>query len=175
MSPALPPYRLATLVTLRERAKEAAEQALATELGALKKAQDQLEALRLELVRMEERRAELRRAYMDKAMAGEVGAQQAVQHNTYIEHFKDLEKRQAEAIVEQEDVVKEHEALVAAARTVLVNKTQELKALEKHREKWLEEVKKEIAAKEELVMDDIAQTIFLRGEAERKRDEDKEP
>ena len=161
---ALPPYRLATLVSIRERKKEQAEAALAAALAAHKREQDKLEALRVELLRMEERRAEMRRAYMEKAMAGKVGAQEAVSHNTYVEHLKDQEKRQAEAIVEQEDIVLEHEGYVSQARALLVTRTQELKALEKHREKWLDEVKKERAAKEELAMDDIAQTIYLRGQ-----------
>jgi flagellar export protein FliJ len=168
--PALPPYRLATLLDIRQRKKEQAEHYLAECLAELKRQQDRLEALEMELVRMEERRQTLRRTFMDKAMAGEVGAQAATQHNTYIEHLKDQEKRQAEAIAEQKDVVKEKEAVVADARAQLLARTQELKALEKHREKWLEDIKKEIAAKEELVMDDIAQTIYLRGQAEAVRE-----
>lgn len=166
--PALPPYRLAALLGIRERKKEEAEHHLASCLAELKRQQDRLEALEMELVRMEERRTELRRVFMEKAMAGQVGAQAATQHNTYIEHLKDQEKRQAEAIAEQRDMVAEHEGFVSQARTLLVARTQELKALEKHREKWIEDWKKEVAAKEELIMDDIAQTIYLRGQAEQK-------
>lgn len=182
--PAVPPYRLATLVTIRERKKEEAEHHLAGCLAERKKQQDKLESLQMDLVRMEERRQELRRVFMEKAMAGHVGAQAATQHNTYIEHLKDQEKRQAEAIREQEDIVSEHDGYVRSAQAALVVRTQELKALEKHREKWLEEWKKEMAAKEEIVMDDIAQTIFLRGQADAaaqmaarraKKDEDEKP
>lgn len=166
---AQPPYRLATLVTLRERKKEAAEHHLAATMAALKREEDKLQALRDELLRMEERRHQLRREYMDKAMAGAVAAQQAVTHNAFIEHIKDQEKRQAEAIDEQVEVVHEQEKAVEQARELLMAATQELKALEKHREKWLEDWKKEMAAKEEMVMDDIAQTIYLRGQASNKK------
>jgi flagellar export protein FliJ len=159
---ALPPYRLATLMTIRERKKEEAEHRLAETLAALRKEEAHLKALDDELEQMERKREQLRRDYMDKAMRGQTGAGEAVRHNGYIEHLKDLEKRQKEAIAEQRDVVREHEGIVQQARDALVVATQSLKALEKHREKWLEEVKKEIAAKEEMVMDDIAQTIFLR-------------
>lgn len=159
---ALPPYRLATLMTLRERKKEEAEHALAAELGALAKQQKRLDEMRQELIAMEDRRQALRREYMEKAMRGQTGANEAVRHNAYVEHLKDVEKQHKEAIADQADVVAEHERLVQAARDVLVVATQELKALEKHREKWLEEVKKEREAKEETEMDEMAQTIYLR-------------
>lgn len=167
--PALPPYRLATLLEMRERTKDEKERALGEATQALKRQQDRLRALEDELAAMRDKRGQIRREYMDKAMRGNVGAQDAVRHNAYVEHLKDLEKRQAEAIAAQTDVVAEHEQLVEAARAALVEATQALKALEKHREKWLEGVKKEWAAKEELVMDDIAQTIYLRNEAEKNR------
>lgn len=159
---ALPPYRLATLLTIRERKKEAAEHKLAETLSALAKEEKRLKELQDELVAMEDRRQALRREYMEKAMRGQTGAGDAVRHNAYVEHLKDLEKQHKEAIADQQDRVTEHEGYVKAARDVLVAATQELKALEKHKEKWLEEVKKEREAKEEMVMDDIAQTIYLR-------------
>ena len=159
---AMPPYRLATLLDIRTRKKEDAEHRLAEALSALRKQEEQLERMQAELLAMETKRQTLRREYMDRAMKGETGAQDAVRHNAFVEHLKDLEKQQKEAIAEQEDRVREHEGYVQVARDELVVATQELKALEKHKEKWLEEVKKEREAKEELAMDDIAQTIFLR-------------
>lgn len=159
---ALPPYRLATLLTIRERKKEQAEHKLAETLAALSKEQKRLKELQDELIAMEDRRQALRREYMERAMRGQTGANDAVRHNAYVEHLKDLEKQQKEAIADQQDRVEEHEGYVKVARDLLVVATQELKALEKHKEKWLEEVKKEREAKEEMVMDDIAQTIFLR-------------
>jgi flagellar export protein FliJ len=160
--PALPPYRLATLMDIRSRKKEDAEHKLAEALGALQKEKQRLDAMRQELASMEAKRAALRRDYMEKAMKGQTGANEAVRHNHFVEHLKDLEKQQKEAIAEQEDRVSEHEGYVKVARDALVVATQELKALEKHKEKWLEEVKKGWAAKEEMEMDEIAQTIFLR-------------
>lgn len=159
---ALPPYRLAALMGIRERKKEDAEHALAAELGALAKQQKRLDELRQELIAMEDRRQALRRTYMEKAMRGQTGANEAVRHNSYVEHLKDVEKQQKEAIADQADVVAEHEKLVQAARDVLIVATQELKALEKHREKWLEGVNKARQAKEEEEMDEMAQTIYLR-------------
>ena len=42
----------------------------------------------------------------------------------------------------------------------------EFKALEKHKENWTKDVKREIQLKEEDNLDDIAQTIFLRRQRE---------
>lgn len=159
---ALPPYRLQTLLTIRERAKETAERALSAAIAAKKAEEEKLKALELELARMVESRHQYRREYMEKAMKGEMAAQGAVTVNHYIEHIKELEKLKEEGIVDQKEVIEAREQDVQAARAELLQKTQELKALEKHREKWLEEVKKERAIKEELEMDELAQTIFLR-------------
>lgn len=159
---ALPPYRLQTLLGLRERAKEAAEHALTEAIAAKKREEDKLKELELELSRMVEARHKYRREYMEKAMKGEMAAQGAVTVNHYIEHLKALEKRKEEGIEDQKEVIAAREQEVQAARQVLLEKTQELKALEKHREKWLEEVLKERATKEELEMDELAQTIYLR-------------
>jgi flagellar export protein FliJ len=160
--PALPPYRLQALLTIRERAKEAAEHALGAAIAAKKVEEEKLKALELELSRMVESRHQYRREYMEKAMKGEMAAQGAVTVNHYIEHLKGLEKLKQEAIVDQKEVIEAREQDVKAARAELLKKTQELKALEKHREKWIEEIKKERATKEELEMDELAQTIFLR-------------
>jgi flagellar export protein FliJ len=160
--PALPPYRLQTLLEIRERKKEAAERELSRTMHELKLAQDKQAEMELELERMKAKREERRRDYMQKAMKGEIAAQEAVNINKYIERLKEQELLQIDAIDGQKAVVAQREEDVKVARQALVVATQELKALEKHKEKWIEEVKKEWAAKEEEAMDEIAQTIFLR-------------
>ena len=43
----------------------------------------------------------------------------------------------------------------------LVKATQDHKALEKHKDKWLQAVKREMAMKEELAVEDIAQSQYF--------------
>jgi flagellar export protein FliJ len=160
--PAMPPYRLQTLLEIRERKKEAAERELSRTMHELKLARDKQAAMELELQRMIAKREERRRDYMQKAMKGEIAAQEAVNINKYIERLKEQELVQQDAIEGQKAVVAQREEDVEEARKALVFATQELKALEKHKEKWVEEVKKARAAKEEEEMDELAQTIFLR-------------
>jgi len=157
----IPPYRLQTLLEMRERAKEEAERFLGECMAALRAEQERLRDMEKELERMITKRESKKREYAEKAMRGEMSAQAAVSANLYIERLKEQELMQENAIEGQKAVVAQKEEEVAAARADLVTATQELKALEKHKEKWLEQLKKEREAKEADVMDEIAQTIFL--------------
>lgn len=156
-----PDYRLQALVTLRERKKEEAERFLGLKLAELKKEQDRQKEMEDELERMIAKREAKMREYAEKSMKGMMAAQDVVGANVYIERLKEQEEAQENAIEGQKQVVAQKRDEVDEARKGVMIATQELKALEKHKEKWQLEVKKEQEAKEEAVMDDIAQTIFL--------------
>lgn len=156
-----PDYRLQTLLEMRQRKKDEAEQQLGKSLKALHVEQQKLKQLEEELERMIARREAKRREYAEKAMRGEMSAQAVVSSEVYIDRLKEQEEAQKNSIEGQKGVVKQKEDEVQAARQALVQATQELKALEKHKEKWQEQVKKEIQAREEEVQDEVAQTIFL--------------
>ena len=160
----LPPYRLKTLLEVRERKKEAAEQRLAVCLKALHDEKEKLKVMELELERMIAKREKRLREYLEKAMKGEVSAAEAISQDVYTKRLKELEKVQMEAIEGQKGVIRQRQEDVEVARQDLVVANQELKALEKHKENWIKQVKKEQAAKEENTLDELAQTIFLRGE-----------
>ena len=159
----LPPYRLKTLLEVRERKKEAAEQRLAVCLRALHDEKEKLKVMELELERMIAKREKRLREYLEKAMKGEVSAMEAINQDVYTKRLKELEKVQMEAIEGQKGVIRQRQEDVEMARQALVVANQELKALEKHKENWIKQVKKEQAAKEENTLDELAQTIYLRG------------
>ena len=156
-----PEYRLATLLKIRERKKEAAEHHLADCMQKLKAEVDRLKEMEEELKRMIARRKAKAREYAEKTMRGEMSAQSAVSANVFIDRLKELEEAQKNTIEGQKAVVAQREEDVKGARTELVKAEQELKALEKHREKWLDEVKKEEQAKQEEIQDEVAQRIFM--------------
>ena len=160
----LPPYRLKTLLEVRERNKEAAEQRLAVCLKALHDEKEKLKVMELELERMIAKREKRLREYLEKAMKGEVSAMEAISQDVYNKRLKELEKVQMEAIEGQKGVIRQRQEDVETARQALVVANQELKALEKHKENWIKQVKKEQAAKEENTLDELAQTIYLRSE-----------
>jgi len=161
---AKPEYRLQTLLELRERKKDEAEQALGQALAAHKREVDKQKEMQVELERMVARREQRKRDYAEKAMRGEMSAQDVVGANTFIERLKEQEDAQKGAIEAQQAVVAQKLQEVDAARASLLKATQEQKALDKHKEKFVDEWKKEQAAKEEEVMDELAQQIFLRNE-----------
>ena len=154
-----PDYRLATLLKLRERKKEEAERYLATCLSALREEQKRLQEMEEELDRMVARRKAKMREYAEKSMRGEMSAQSVVGANVYIERLKDQEEAQESAIEGQKGVIRQRQDDVDGARSDLVDASQELQALEKHREKWAEKVRKEREAREENRMDELAQAI----------------
>ena len=156
-----PAYRLETVLKLRERKKEEAEQYLANCLKALREEQERQRAMEEELERMIAKREAKMREYSEKAMRGEMRADAVTGANVYIERLKEQEEAQQNAIEGQKSVVAQKEEDVLGARNDLTAAMQDLKALEKHREKWEEQVKKELAAKQEEAMDEVAQTIFL--------------
>jgi flagellar export protein FliJ len=161
--PSLPPYRLQALVEIRERKKEEAEAYLGTCIKALTVEEEKLQGMETELTRMVNKRLTLRQEYMDRAMRGEVSAQKAIDTNTFIKRMMEMEKEQQEAIEGQKEVIVARKEDVDEARRKLVTATQDLKALEKHKEQWMAAIVAERARKEEETLDELAQTIFLRG------------
>lgn len=156
-----PDYRLQTLLEIRERKKQETERALGDAMAAHKKEVDKQTTMEEELTRMVARREQRKRDYAEKAMRGEMAAQEVVSANTFIDRLKEQEESQKNAIEGQKAVVAQKLEEVDAARQELLKATQELKALEKHREKFVDEWKKEVAAKEADNMDELAQQIFL--------------
>ena len=159
--PKVPPYRLQALLELRERKKEEAERFLGECITSLKKEQDRLKEMELILERMVAMRDAKKREYMETAMRGEMSAQSAINANKYIDRLKEQEEAQKTAIEAQKGVIKQKEEDVEGARKALVEAMQSLKALEKHKEKIETDWKKEMAAKEEETMDELAQTIYM--------------
>ena len=130
-------------------------------LNILKEEEERLEEMRAELRRMIASREAKSRDYAEKQMRGEMSAQAMIGAQAYIERMKELEEGQERAIEGQERVVENKKDDVENARALLVEANQELKALEKHKEKWAEKVKKERQAKEEAELDELAQTMYL--------------
>lgn len=156
----LPQYRLQTLLEMRERAEEEAKNAFAEAMSLLHQEEAFLKELQDELERMVEDRKRRRQEYADKLASGEMKITDQSAAYRFIDRMKEMEQEQQGRIDAQREAVREAEKVVKRAQEALVVASQELKALEKHKEKWAEEVKKERMAKEEAVMDEIGQTIF---------------
>ena len=154
-------YRLQTLLGLREQTKNDAERYLGECLAALQREKERLAAMEKELEQMIAKRQARMRDYSEKQMRGEMSAQSVISANSYIERLKEQEEAQKDAIEGQKEVVSGREEDVRDAREKLTVATQDLKALEKHKEKWEKKIKREKQMKEEEALDELAQTIFL--------------
>ena len=154
-------YRLTALYGLREKAKEEAERILAQAMRALKEEQTRLEEMQAELERMIASRKAKAKEYAEKQMRGEMSAQAMISAQSYLERLKEQEQAQERTIEGQQRVIEQREKEVDRARQGLAEATQELKALEKHKEKWEKEQKRKRQLKEEELLDELAQTIHL--------------
>jgi flagellar export protein FliJ len=153
-------YRLQALLGIRERAEEAAKEAFAQAMNALRREQQTLKELEDELQRMIEDRKRRREEYSQKLASGEMKVTDQSAAYRYIERLKEREAEQQAKIDAQKENVREAEKLLKRAQDALVQATQDLKALQKHKEKWQEEVKREQMMREEDNLDEIAQTIY---------------
>ncbi len=156
----MPPYRLQVLLDMRKRAEEEAKENFARAMQALREQERILAEMETELERMIEDRKRRRKEYADKLASGEMKITDQSAANRFIERMKEKEQEQRGRIDGQRENVREAEKQLKRMQDALVKATQDLKALEKHKENWQTEVKKERQAKEEDMLDEIAQTIF---------------
>ncbi len=158
----MPPYRLQTLIEMRERAKKEAEQAFSDAVKALEKERLELQRMEQELVTRKAERKQKVMAYLQQVMAkGNAGVSGFNQMNRYEERLKDEEAQLALEIERQKETVRNAEKLVEQRRWVMAEAAKELKAIEKHKEKWQKAVKAERDAREDLNQEEIGNTLFL--------------
>ena len=156
----LPPYRLQTLLEIRERAEEEAKNVFAHAMAQLNEEKRIQQEMEDELQRMIEERKRRRKEYADKLASGEMKITDQASAYRFIDRMKEMEQEQQGRIDGQRENVREAEKVLKRAQDALIQATQDLKALQKHKEKWAEEVRKEMALKEEDMLDEIGQTIF---------------
>ncbi len=157
----MPPYRLQTVLEMRERAEEEAKQAFSEATQVLVKAKAELKRLEDDLeTRKRERKAKVQ-AYLQEVMAKGVGAGGLASMNRFEDRLKDEEAQVALEIDRQKEAVKDAEDLLEQRRREMAEAAKEKKAIEKHKEKWVKEVKHEREMKEDLVGEEIGNALFL--------------
>lgn len=158
----MPVYRLQALYDIKERKEQDAKEAFAAAQQSLRDQQKLQKEMEEELQRMIEDRHRRREEYSQKLASGEMKVTDQSSAYRYIERLKDKEKEQEFKIEAQKEQVRNAEKELKRAQDALIVATQDLKALQKHKEKWLAEWKKEVAMKEEDNLDEIGQVIFNR-------------
>lgn len=160
--PKQPDYRLQVLFNIREKEKEQAEEVYAEKKRAVVEQEQIRDEMKQKLRDMIAMREEKKREYAEKMRSGELKITQIQANDRHIERLKHQEQAFQVDISRQEEKVQEAQAIADEAMQEMLKATQEFKALEKHKEKWVKQVKREQALKEEVALEDIAQAQYFK-------------
>lgn len=155
-------YRLETVLTIRNRAKDEAARHVAACFQELEKAEKELARRRLNLhnCREKQTRAQVK---MAEQLAEGIQAREILAHQNYL---NDLRKMEAEL---QAEVDRQTQTVAAAAREVetarekLTEAARELKAVEVHKENFQANKRREENRREQKIGDEIGLILHGRG------------
>lgn len=156
-----PQYRLETLLDLRKRAEDAAKNEFAEAQKALAAARRELDRLIQDLERRKAERKAKVDAYLKDLLARGKGAMAVQGMGAYEKRLRAEEDEAAAQIEVQRGRVAEAEAFAEEKRAALAEAAKEVKAIEKHKEKFLKQKKAERDAREDLEGEEIGNALFL--------------
>jgi flagellar export protein FliJ len=156
-----PKYRLQIVLDKRQKAKEEAEKALGEAQKALeqerKKEAECVKAVEDAKQHKENAKAELNK----KILEGQLSIEKIRMGKDHVKNL-DFEIKKAEQRLEQQrQQVKQAEAFLEQRRAELIEKTKDFQAIEKHKEKWAQNLKKEIENAEQNEQEEIGNVLFL--------------
>ena len=154
-------YRLQTLLQIRERAEEEAKNAFAQAMQVLNKAKAEQKRLEEDLAQRKAQRKARVLAYFDEMMSKGVGINNMAMMGRFEQRLKDEEAEVALDIERQKEMVKVAEKGVELRRLEMAEAAKELKAIEKHKEKWGVQLKKERDDREQMSQEEIGSALFL--------------
>ncbi len=157
----MPPYRLQTLLEMREAAEEEAKQAFSAAMRALTVEQVALKKLEEDLERRKAERKAKVQAYMEEVMKRGVYATGMTQMNRFEQKLKDDEAQVGLDIERQKEAVRQAELLVETRRFEMAEAAKDKKAIEKHKETWTKETRKIRQDKEEMNQEEIGNALHL--------------
>ncbi len=158
----MPAYRLQTVLELRERAEELAKAAFALATQALAKAREELKKLEEDLERRKADRKARVKAFLDDLMAkGTTALNSITLMNRFEDRLKNEEIEVQFQIDRQKDVVKAAEGALEQRRLEMAEAAKEKKAIEKHKEKWTAQVKKDRDDREQNSQEEIGNALHF--------------
>lgn len=157
----MPPYRLQTLLEMRETAEEAAKQAFADQMRVVTKEKDALKKLEEDLERRKAERKQKVQTYMAEVMKRGVFATGMTQMNRFEQKLKDDEAQVGLDIERQKESVRQAELLLEQRRTEMAEAAKDKKAIEKHKENWKKDVKKQAQDREDQTGEEIGNALHL--------------
>jgi flagellar biosynthesis chaperone FliJ len=156
----MPRYPLQTVLELRQRERDAAQDALSQAIAAEARARERLVALEEELRAGEVELTARRDGLYEPPAEGVLDVALIDRRRAEVKFLEGRQEKRRQAVADQERVVHDAAGAVIAAREVLTAAAQALTAIEKHQEKWREGVLAEMRRKEELQLQEIAASRF---------------
>lgn len=157
----MPPYRLQTLLEIRETAEEEAKQVFADQMRVVSKEQESLKKLEADLERRKAERKAKVQAYMGEVMKRGVFATGMTQMNRFEQKLKDDEAQVALDIEKQKEAVRQAEILLEQRRSEMADAAKDKKAIEKHKDTWKKDVKKQRDDREDMQGEEIGNALHL--------------
>jgi hypothetical protein len=157
----LPKYRLQLILDKRLKIKEDAEKALADAQKLLEDERKLEKQKELEVEQAKQRKEDSKRELNQKMLEGQMDVAKVQNHKNFLKSLDFEIEKAKERLIAQQQKVKQAEKFLEQKRVELVEATTEYQAMEKHKEKWLEKVKKEIEAAEANEQEEIGNVLFL--------------
>lgn len=157
----MPAYRLQALLDIRTRAEDEAKEAFSEAVKAAEKEKQALAGMQKDLERKKVERKAKVAAFLQEMTAKGGGISGFQQMSRFEQRLKDDEAQLALEIERQKEIVVQAEKLVEQRRAEMADAAKEKKAIEKHRDNWKAEIRKERMAKEEMNQEEIGNTLHL--------------
>lgn len=154
-------YNLQRLLEMRERAREQAALYLAECRRQLALAENELENRKQEVEDCRREQSELQTALAGKSSVG-IKANEIVRFRQYLIDLREKETQLLKAVEDQKAVIAREEKKVEKAFGELGEAAKELKVIEKHRENWQAEIKKDIERREQKSNDETGAILHER-------------
>jgi flagellar export protein FliJ len=159
--PPMAEYRFQTLLELRARARDAAEQAFARAVRDLAAARKRLQELEWDLRHRKEERKRKVGTFVQEVMKKGAGAAGFDQMHRFEERLKEEEAQVALEIDRQKEMVERAAREVEVKRHEMGEAAKELRAIERHKENWTKRLRLEMQAREELSQEEVGNALHL--------------
>jgi flagellar biosynthesis chaperone FliJ len=154
-------YPLVEVIAIKRRRLEEAEKNLRDKKAILEQENLKLEKLQKEL----DEAKKIYDTYMVKLRAAMDEGEPSYKIDQHKIHLRDLKDKYfviQKKVDDQKKVVKKAEDAVEEARTLYMQKEKEVEKLKLHKTEWLKALEKEEQRQEEIKMDEISQSSFLK-------------
>lgn len=157
-----PVYRLQIVLEQREREKKDKEEQLATTQKELKAEQLKLDEKIEERRQVDVRKETAAAAFQSNIMKPGCNIADEAERHDWYQKSLDAEAERIDAEIQaQKQAVRRAEQRVEDAKMELLQAATELQAMEKHKENWAKQTKKEIAEKEQMQQEEIGESMWL--------------